>query len=137
MLANDEKFFMAVLAGLVIVVLVFIFALSQGRTPETFTAVWVEESPSSTIENKDFPFKFAIRSNEASETTYTYKITAGEKTSQGTATLQPGETKIIEKTVSLSMPPLGYDKKKVQIEIENPGNEEPYELWFWVRVSES
>jgi len=136
MIANDEKFFMAVLAGLAIVVLVFIFALSQGRTPETYTAAWIEESPLSVNENTDFPFTFAIQCNEESETAYTYKITADEKTIEKAVTLRPGETKTIEETVSLSMPPLGYDKKKVTIEINKPGKEQPYELWFWVRVSE-
>lgn len=134
---SDTRLFIALLAVLIIIFAVFIYALDINRNPDSFTQAWLEEYPSEAHTAEEFGFSFVINSHEAAPTTYNYTITSKLEGSDKVKThahretnLEPDETKT--RTHKITLEETG--QHQVLITIEAEGKENPYELWFWVRV---
>lgn len=135
---EDDRLFLVTAVCLLIVVLIFIYALALGRTPTEFTEVWLvadTQNISEVSANQNFEVGFVISNSQTETVNYSYKISAENQIKkQGSIEVAAGEEKTVNEAVSLSS--TSSEKKKVLIEVFQPEKEEPFTLWLWVRVVE-
>lgn len=129
-----NSLFLVLAAVLIICTALFMYALSLGRTPETFSEVWLEQTPEGANPGEEFGFSFAVSNHEGKEAVYDYRITAEGKTAaSGSVRVAGLGEEIIPASISL----WERGRQKVEVEVSMPEKEEPYRVWFWVLVGES
>jgi len=134
-LKNLEKkelnFFLIFLIGLIIIiVLAFILIYPQKKT-EGFTEVFLSKNSNEAKINQPFTVQFYIQNNEGKKTTYYYKV-VGQETKEGSVTIKDGESRLVKENITFNT--LG--NIKVTVEVKKKEQENPFTLWFWVKVIE-
>ncbi|MBU2100329.1 DUF1616 domain-containing protein [Candidatus Micrarchaeota archaeon] len=151
---TDDKMDDFLFKGLVIVLIVIlgillVYSYTQVK-PETFTQVYLipDKIVHETAVDELVPVEFEIDNREGKTVEYTYMISLQEPNSSEKTNLIVEKTVVVEdnekKRIIEQVPVLVIsspflddyleEKKKVLIEVSKPGMEEPYSVWFWIKV---
>lgn len=131
---SEEKTFIAIAAGLLLVVAFFSMQFFSTKPIEGFTAAYfdINSIPQQAFSGKSFPIKFFIENHEGKSTEYSINVVSeGKIANSEKIVLENGEKKAFEKSLSLSK---SGSIEKVSVQVLKKNESKPIEISFWVKV---
>ncbi len=134
--SNDFYFDILLVALIIAAAALSILAFfSAQQNPYTMLYFNPNDLPQTAKAGQALSFSFFVENHEGTLQQYTYSVAVeGETKSQKTIELAENEKKQFSETIVLNSAIV--EKQKVIVELAKPNSTEPYEIFFWVSVSQ-